>query len=124
MGCADALQALPDVLLDNNHYQQQQRALDTAAAGGPLPLHYVELRAPSSIMPWTLHRLLGLLQVGCTMALVRPSAATTCSCSLLAAELQLLYDRTTLLLEVQGPPKKLLHVTSSCRILLLVVHFC
>lgn len=58
------MQALPDVLLDNNHYQQQQRASDTAAAGGPLPLHYVELRAPSSIMPWTLHRLLELLQVG------------------------------------------------------------
>jgi hypothetical protein len=25
-------------------------------------MHYVELRAPSSIMPWTLYRLLGLVQ--------------------------------------------------------------
>lgn len=28
----------------------------------PQPLHYVELRAPGSIMPWTLHRLLAVMQ--------------------------------------------------------------
>lgn len=55
-------QALPDALLDQ---QQQQRP--AAAPGGvdaavPQPLHYVELRAPGSIMPWTLHRLLAVMQ--------------------------------------------------------------
>lgn len=54
-------QALPDALLDNKQ-QQRPAAGGADAAGAPLPLHYVELRAPSFIMPWTLHGLLGLLQ--------------------------------------------------------------
>jgi hypothetical protein len=66
MLCCAVLQALPDAVLDQ---QQRQAAAAAAAAAGaadgaapPLPLHYAELRAPSSIMPWTIHRLLGLLQ--------------------------------------------------------------
>jgi hypothetical protein len=62
MLCCAVLQALPDAVLDQ---QQRQAAAAAGAADGaaaPLPLHYAELRAPSSIMPWTIHRLLGLLQ--------------------------------------------------------------